>query len=221
MSIATGASAAPLRPISFGDPAVTDRAPRRRHHLSQAQKAARRLSGPADRPPAPLGQGGARPRLHGRARGRRLAADHLRAIAGPGQAYRLGAAGARSVRRKADRHSLRQFDRPRAGRVRRALCRHSLLSGVAGLFAGVEGLRQARLPDEAADAGPGVRRRCRQIRRCAVGQCSRGNRNRGVARRRARPQGDDARRVCWRRRSIPASTPRTMPSVRIPSQNSC
>jgi feruloyl-CoA synthase len=45
------------------------------------------------RPPASLGRGRAEPRLHGGARRRRrLAADHLRAIAGLEPAHRLGAA---------------------------------------------------------------------------------------------------------------------------------
>jgi feruloyl-CoA synthase len=48
---------------------------------------------------------------------------------------------------------LRQLDRSCIDRVRRALCRHPLLSGIAGLFAGVAGLWQARLSHEAADAG--------------------------------------------------------------------
>src|ERR1700727_2575769 len=47
---------------------------------------------------------------------------------------------------------LPQFDRPRADCVRCALCGSAVLPGVAGLFAGVEGLRQAWLPDEAPDA---------------------------------------------------------------------
>ena len=59
--------------------------------------------------------------------------------------HRFGAARARSVGRRADRHSVRQFDRSRAGGVWRALRGNPVLSGVAGLFAGVEGLRQARL----------------------------------------------------------------------------
>ena len=84
MSVPAGASDAPLRPISFGDPAVIDRAPRRRHHLSAAEDAARRLSGPA-RPTACIIGPSAEPNrvfMAERDTRRRLAADHLRAIAG-------------------------------------------------------------------------------------------------------------------------------------------
>ena len=45
-----------------------------------------------------------------------------------------------------------------------------VLPGIAGLFAGVAGLRQARLSDEAADARSRVCRRRHEIRRCAGGQ---------------------------------------------------
>ena len=144
------------------------RAPRRRHHLSAAEGQTRRLSGAAHRSPASLGRGRARPRLHGGARQAwRLAPDQLRAVADFDAGHCVRLAGARPLGREADRHSVRQFDRPCADRVRRALCRHSLLSGIAGLFAGVARLRQARLPDEAADAGPRVRRGRLEIRRRA------------------------------------------------------
>ena len=55
------------------------------------------------------------------------------------------------------------IDRSRAAGAWRALCRHPLLPDLAGLFAGLEGLRQACLSDEAVDARPGVRRRRRQF----------------------------------------------------------
>ena len=78
-----------------------DRSPRRRHHLSQAQNGARRISGAPDRSPAPLGQARAEPHLHGGARRRRrLAANHLRAIAGFDPEHRFGAARARSLGRR-------------------------------------------------------------------------------------------------------------------------
>ena len=47
------------------------------------------------------------------------------------------------------------------------VCRHSVLPGVAGLFAGLKGLRQAFLSDEALDARARLRRRRRKIRRRA------------------------------------------------------
>ena len=94
------------------------------------------------------------------------------AIAGVCAPHRIGIAGARPFGGTAGRHPLRQFDRPCVDRVRRAVCRHSVLSGVAGLFAGVAGLRQAPLPDAAADPRAGLCRRRRHIRRCLGRQCS-------------------------------------------------
>ena len=58
------------------------------------------------------------------------------------------------------------------------------------------------LSDEAADARPRLRRRRRQVRRCAGGQRLRWHRDRRVARRRARPRRDRRSPICWRRRSI-------------------
>ena len=167
---------------------------------------ARRISAAPHRSPAPLGANGAGPHLHGGARRRpRLAADHLRGIADLEPAYRIRPVGARPFRREAGRDPFRQFDRPCPDRVRRALCGDSVLPGVAGLFAGVEGLRQAFLSDEAADPRPRLRRRRRQIRRCAAGQCSRRRRDRGRLWRVARTSGDHARRshgdaAAWRPR---------------------
>ena len=60
-----------------------------------------------------------------------------------------------------------------------------------------------------------------EIRRCAGRQRSRRHRDRGVARRRARPQGDDARRAAGDAGASAASTPRTTRSARIRSPNSC
>ena len=53
-----------------------------------------------------------------------------------------------------------------------------VLSGIAGLFAGVARLRQARLSDEAADARPRVCGRRLKIRRCAGRQRIPWNRDR-------------------------------------------
>src|SRR5664279_2015670 len=93
----------------------------------------------------------------------------------------------------ADRHSLRQFARSRAGFVRRALCGHSVLSGIAGLFADFQGFRQTRLCHEVADTGPRIRGRCRPIRRRAPCQCSARCRNGRLARCNAGSRTDDAR----------------------------
>ena len=150
-----------------------------------------------------------------------LAANNLHAIAGFDPEHRFGAARARALGRRADRHSLRQFDRSRAAGVWRALCGNPVLSGVAGLFAGVKGLRQARLSDEAVDAWPGVRRRRHHIRRRARRPCSRRSRDRCLARRSAGPWRDHARRSVGNSRTIRPSMRRIRRSVRIPSPNSC
>ena len=101
------------------------RAPRRRHHLSAARSSA--LGEYPDRLTDQLhhwAEVDAGPHLHGGARPRPAAGGELTyaATAGLEPAYRLGAAGARPVRRTAGGHPVRQFDRPRADRVRRALC---------------------------------------------------------------------------------------------------
>ena len=189
-------NAHPLRPISFGDPACHDRTPRRRHHLSAPENRARRLPGTADRPAAPLGQAGAEPHFHGGARrGWRLAADHLRTIIDLKPAYRFRPARARPFGGKTDRHSLRQFGRPRAGGVRCAVCGYSVLSGIPGLFAGVEGLRQARLSDEAADAGLVFAEDAGKFADAIRANIPGDTEIVGLARRRARPRCDDARRL--------------------------
>ena len=174
----------PLRPISFGTPAVTVD---RREDGTIYLRPKAQLSDYPVRLTDRLhhwAEGRARSRLHGGAKRRAgLAADHLCGAAGVVAAHRLRAARPRPLGREAGRHSLRQFDRSRADRVRRALCRHSLLPGIAGLFAGVARLRQARLSDEAADARPRLCGRCHQIRRRAGRQRIPGNRDRGVVRR--------------------------------------
>ncbi len=194
MSVPTAHSDAPLRPISFSDPAVT---------IERRDDGTIYL-----RPKKPLGEYPKRltDRLHhwaGAMPDRVFMAE--REPSGWRQisyAQLLTASrhiasallSARAFGRKAGRHPLRQFDRSCVGRVRRALCGHSVLPGVAGLFAGFERLRQAGLPDEAADAGSRVRRRRRQIRRRARSQRFARNRNRRLPRRLVRSRRDQARR---------------------------
>ena len=192
---ARAASATPLRAISFGDPAVS---------IERNSDGTIYL-----RPKTTLGDYPARitDRLHHwasaapdrvfmaeRDRGRSWRHTDLQRTPDREPPYRVGVARARALRREARRHPLRQLDRPCAGRVRRALCGHSVLSGVAGLFACLKRLRQAFLPDEASDARPRLRRRCRQIRRRACRQRARGDRNRRRLWRRARTRRDVARR---------------------------
>ena len=59
---------------------------------------------------------------------------------------------------------VRQRYRARAARARRAACRHRLCAGVAGLFAGLHGLRQAAASGRADHARPGLRVRRRPLR---------------------------------------------------------
>ena len=84
-----------------------------------------------------------------------------RADARAGAPHRRRAARARSFARAADRDPVRQRPRARAARARRHVCRHPLCADLAGLFAGLERLRQAAHHRRPAHAGPGVRRRRR------------------------------------------------------------
>ena len=151
MSAPLDSSAHPLRAISFGNPAVN---------------VERRDDGTIYlRPKTPLGDYPVRltDRLHHWASAEPNRVFMAERDAGGGwrqityaqllelePAHRLGAAGARAVGGTADRHPVRQFGRSCADRVRRALCRNSVLPGIAGLFAGFAGLRQAQLRHEAA-----------------------------------------------------------------------
>ena len=158
-SATRAASAHPLRAISFGDPAVTVE----RHDNGTIYL----------RPKAQLGDYPVRitDRLHHWAGTSPIAFSWRSAtpaaVGGRSPtrncwfepSHRLGAARARPFGREADRHSLRQFGRSCAARVWRALCGDSRLPGIAGLFAGVARLRQARLSDQAADARSRLRRR--------------------------------------------------------------
>ena len=187
----------PLRPISFGTPAVHRRAPRRRHHLSAAESAAAAtircasptacIIGPRPRPIASSW------RSANAARGwRQITYAELlassRHIASALLARGLSAEKPVVILSgNSIDHALIAFGALYAG--------IPVLPGVAGLFAGVAGLRQARLSDEAADAGPRLRRRRREIRRCAGRQRVPWHRDRGVARRGAGPRRHDAGRI--------------------------
>ena len=198
------------------------RAPRRRHHLSPPKNAARRLSGAPDRPAASLGQGGAQPHLHGRAqRRRRLAADHLRAIADlePAIASALLARGLSAEKPvvilsgNSIDHALIAFGALYAGIP---FCpvspAYSLVSKDYGKLAYLMKLLTPGLVF-ADDAG--------KIRRCAGSQCSRRDRDRGVARRGARPRRDDAGGSAGHARTSATSTRSMTRSVRTRSQSSC
>ena len=102
---------------------------------------------------AVVGQG-AGARVPRRAQRRRLAQADLPRDLRRGAAHRARRCSTRPRRRQAGRDPLGQQHRPRAARARRDARRHSGRADLAGVFADVEGLRQAEVHLRAA-ASPG------------------------------------------------------------------
>ena len=128
------------------------RAPRRRQHLAEIDHAAaagralrRRLAGA-------LGAADAGADFSRRARERRRAMDdgHLRRRAAAGALRSALDSGAGHERRAAAGDAVRQQHRARAVRARGDACRRAGGGDLAGLFADVEGFRQAQEHDRAA-----------------------------------------------------------------------
>ena len=159
---------------------------------------------------APLGAGGARPRVPGGARpGGRLGRAHVGRSGAQGQRRRAVPDRPRPRPAAAGAAPVRQRDRPRAAHARRLPGRRAGRARVPGLLADEPGLRQGQAHRGAREARARVRVRRRAVRRRAGGRRLRrrgagahpGQRRDGLQRA-PRDQADDGRRGrAGRRRS--------------------
>ena len=133
--------------------------------------------------------------------GEALAQGHLRGGARRGAQHRAGADRPRPLGRAAGRDPVGQQRRPRADRARRDDRRRTLRAGIAALFAGRQGFRQAQGDPRHPDAGPRLRRRRGAVRaRRSRRPCRRTSRSSRATESAGGPPVDDASTRCSRSR---------------------